>query len=527
VKSSIGSLDAAGGIAGLIKAVLALRHREIPPTLNRAQDPEGFDPNGPFRFADHAVPWGAPSDGGARVAGVHAYGLGGTNAHVVLEEHPDQRLDVWSTAALHKVVLSAGSDAALRRTRERLLAWLDDCDEPPVLADLAYTLSKGREVLPCRWRTAVPTIDALRDELRGIPPSSRQPPSEDEVVGDIIPVKRMSLREGQDDPSFLEVGMPWLFENPIIGRIISLPGHAFERPEKSVVGAFYDFVTQAEERDDEIFLTLAPLPGIVPGFSWTRTFQSPERHPEHWAMLQAAQREMREVLFSGVDFATVERALDFGCGVGTDLCALARGHAALQGVGYTISGRQAAIARGRVARAGLADRIEIHHRDSASDAFPGLFDLVFGFEVGHHIADKQALFGNIAGHLVPEGMLLLADCAANTVAPIILPEVGSFTSTRDEYAEVLAAHGLAVTECIDLSQEIANFLHDPGLEAMIAEEAARGKGDPALMAAVQRSWDGFGQALRSGLISYLLITARRRPEAAGLSVANRQHLGLS
>jgi len=294
-----------------------------------------------------------------------------------------------------------------------------------------------------------------------------------------------------------------------------------------VVGAFYDFVTQAEERDDEIFLTLAPLPEIVPGFSWTRTFQSPERHPEHWAMLQAAQREMREVLFSGVDFSTVKRALDFGCGVGTDLVALARGHAGLQGVGYTISGRQAAIARARIARAGLADRVEVHHRDSASDAFPGLFDLVFGFEVGHHIADKDALFGNIAGHLAPEGTLLLADCAANTVAPILLPEVGSFTSTKDEYAEVLAAHGLAVSECIDLSQEIANFLRDPGLEAMIAEEAARGRGDPALMAAVQRSWDGFGQALRSGLISYLLIVARRRPDAAGLSVANRQHLGLS
>ncbi len=91
VKSNIGSLDAAGGLAGLIKAVLALRHREIPPTLNRAQDPEGFDPNGPFRFADRAVPWSAPPDGGARIAGVHAYGLGGTNAHVVLEEHPDRR----------------------------------------------------------------------------------------------------------------------------------------------------------------------------------------------------------------------------------------------------------------------------------------------------------------------------------------------------------------------------------------------------------------------------------------------------
>jgi polyketide synthase PksL len=427
------------------------------------------------------------------VAGVHAYGLGGTNAHVVLEEHPDRR-PAAPAVGPHQIVLSARSDDALRRTVGRLLAWLDEADEPPALADLAATLATGREALPSRWEATVMTVDDLRRALRGWMEAGKRPPQGDAP--------------------------------PCAGRRIPLPGHAFERPEKSVVGAFYDFVTQAEERDDEILLTLAPLPAIVPGFSWTRTFQSPERHPEHWAMLQAAQREMRDVLFSGVDFGTVKRVLDFGCGVGTDLVALARRHAGLQGVGYTISGRQAAIACARIARAGLADRIEVHHRDSAGDAFPGLFDLVIGFEVGHHIADKDALFGNIAGHIVPDGTLLLADCAANTVAPIILPEVGSYTSTKEEYAEVLAAHGLAVTECIDLSQEIANFLHDPGLEAMIAEEAARGTGDAALMAAVQRSWDGFGQALRSGLISYLLIVARRRPDATGLSAANRQHLGL-
>jgi natural product biosynthesis luciferase-like monooxygenase protein len=494
VKSNIGSLDAAGGIAGLVKAVLVLLHREIPPTLNRAENPEGFDSNGPFRFADRAVPWPA-SPVGPRAAGVHAYGLGGTNAHVVLEEYANNRPAPAATPRPQSIVFSAHSDSALRRTAESLLAWLDDSLEPPALADLAHTLAEGREALPSRWQATVTTVDALRRSLRDWLATGVHPPQGDAAVS--------------------------------AGRRIPVPGHAFERPEKNVVGAFYDFVTQAEERSDDIYLTLAPLPAIVPGFSWTRTFQSPERHPEHWAMLQAAQREMREVLFSGVDFSSVKRALDFGCGVGTDLAALVRQHPELEGVGYTISARQAGIARARLARAGLGGRVAVHHRDSAHEAFPGLFDLVFGFEVGHHIADKAALFGNIASHMVPEGTLLLADCAANTVAPIILPEVGSYTSTKEEYAEVLAANGLAVTECVDLSQEVANFLHDPGLEAMIAEEAGRAKGDPALMAAVQRSWDGFGKALRSGLISYLLITARRRPDAPNLVAANRQHLGLA
>jgi len=217
--------------------------------------------------------------------------------------------------------------------------------------------------------------------------------------------------------------------------------------------------------------------------------------------------------------------LDFGCGVGTDLAALARDHAHLSGVGYTISRRQASIANERVARAGLAGRVEIFNRDSAADPFPGPFDLAFGLEVAHHIADKNALFANLSANLVEGGYLLLADCAANTVAPIELPDVGSFTSPKGDYGEILAAHGFEVCECVDLSQEIANFLTDPDLEAMIAEESAHSGAGADLMAAVQRSWDGFGQGLRSGLVSYLLITARKRGAGADLADRNRQHLG--
>ena len=401
VKSNIGSLDAAGGIAGLIKAALALHHKQIPATLNRAVDPEGFDAEGPFRFADRIESWEAPS-GASRAACVHAYGLGGTNAHVVLEE---------------------------------------------------YANTKKRKVVPAT---------------------------------------------------------------------------TFARAPKNVVGAFYDFVTRAEEREGEIFLTLAPFPAIVSGFSWRQTFQEPDRHPEHWAMMKAAQREMREVLFYGVDFSKVGRVLDFGCGVGTDLIAIAHQNSGLHGTGYTISERQAKIARTRIAAAGLSDRITVHHRDSARDAFPETYDLVFGLEVAHHIEDKTALFANIADHLTDGGMLLLADCAANTVAPICLPEVGSFTSPKADYAELLADQHLKIIECIDLSQEVANFLHDPELEAMIAREAAGGAaGRGALMAAVQRSWDGFGQALRTDLMSYLLIISQKQFGAAGLVGTNRRNLGLA
>ncbi len=499
VKANIGSLDAAGGIAGLIKAVLALRNGELPPMPNRRDDPEGFDPSGPFRFVDAARPLAWPA-GARRAASVHAYGLGGTNAHVVLEEAPPRPVPA-TPSGLRAIVLSARSEPALRATMSRLLAWLDRQVEEPSLADLAFTLETGRERFDHQWRVTVPDIAALRRAL------------EDALAGS-GPVSVGPIRGGGDTP---RGG----------GRRISVPGHAFDRPPRSVVGTFYDFVTRAEERDDDVLLTLAPFPEIIPGFSWTRTFQDPDRYPEHWTAIQAAQQDMREVLFSAVDLSAVRRVLDFGCGIGTDLIALAEANPDLEAVGYTISARQAGIARRRIAAKGLADRVTVFHRDSGRDPFPGQFDLIIGFEVAHHIADKPVLFANLSGHLAEGGHLLLADCAANTVAPIELPAVGSFTSPKPDYAALLADHGLEIEECVDLSAEIANFLHDPELETMIAQEQAAGGTDVALMAAVQRSWDGFGQALRTGLLSYLLITARRRAVTTGLTERNRQQLGVA
>ncbi|HEU4535659.1 MAG TPA: polyketide synthase, partial [Polyangiaceae bacterium] len=87
VKTNVGHLDAAAGIAGLIKAALALAHRRIPPSLHfRAPNPAIDFANGPFFVATELREW--PASGSPRRAGVSGFGLGGTNAHVVLEEAP-------------------------------------------------------------------------------------------------------------------------------------------------------------------------------------------------------------------------------------------------------------------------------------------------------------------------------------------------------------------------------------------------------------------------------------------------------
>lgn len=500
VKANIGALDAAGGIAGLLRAVLALRHGTVPPAANRHHDPDGYDPAGRLRFPDRPAPFPTAADG-RRYAGVHAYGLGGTNAHLVLASAPPVPARAPSGAAACVVTLSARTETALRATRARLRDWLAARladDTAPPLADIAHTLAVGRERFDHVWQAEVSSLDALRDAL------------------------------ASDSATEVAAASP-----PSGGRRVALPGIAFARAETpaedSVVGAFYDYVTRAESlADEDVFLTLAPLPAIVPGFSWTRTFQDPRAHAAHWAMLQAAQHEMRDVLFEDVEFARVRTMMDFGCGVGTDLVRLARAHPHLRGHGYTISPRQAGLAASRIAAAGLGGRLDVRCRDSARAPFPATCELIFGLEVAHHIADKEALFANIAAHLAPDGWLILADCAADTLAPIELPEVGSYTSAKADYADLLARHGLEVTSCVDASAEIANFLHDPGLETMIAAEAARGTAEAvARMAAVQRSWDGFGRALREGVLSYLLITARRRPDGRGVAARNRAELGVT
>jgi acyl transferase domain-containing protein len=88
VKSNLGHLDAAAGIAGLIKTVLALEHGRIPPSLHfDVPNPEIPFEEGPFRVAAAGRDW-PRRDGRPRRAGVSSFGIGGTNAHVVVEEAP-------------------------------------------------------------------------------------------------------------------------------------------------------------------------------------------------------------------------------------------------------------------------------------------------------------------------------------------------------------------------------------------------------------------------------------------------------
>jgi acyl transferase domain-containing protein len=147
VKGNIGHLDAAAGAAGLIKTVLALKNKKLPATLNFSTPNPKIDfTNSPFFVNAKLTDWQAGST--PRRAGVSAFGIGGTNAHVVLEEAPAPRPAAPSRAA-QLLVFSAKTASALDAATARFLAHLKANPEIN-LADAAYTLQIGRRVFPHR-----------------------------------------------------------------------------------------------------------------------------------------------------------------------------------------------------------------------------------------------------------------------------------------------------------------------------------------------------------------------------------------
>ena len=156
VKGNIGHLDAAAGMAGLIKTVLALHHETLPATLNhRTPNPDVDLAGGPFRVQVERAPW-PRVPGRPRRAGVSAFGFGGTNAHVILEEAP-LRTTVRSGPETHTLVLSARTPEALEAATDRLADHLDR--HSPDLADTARTLATGRREFPHRRALTITTAD--------------------------------------------------------------------------------------------------------------------------------------------------------------------------------------------------------------------------------------------------------------------------------------------------------------------------------------------------------------------------------
>lgn len=172
VKTNIGHLVGAAGIAGLIKTVLALQHREIPPHLNLQQlNPHIARLQRVTTIPTVRTPWqtGQP----ARLAGVSSFGWSGTNAHVVLQEAPGPEASSapGAPAPAQLLVLSAHTETALNQVTENLVAYIQEHPDVP-LAAIARTLQSGRSslqyrrMLVCRDRDDALALLRARTEQR-------------------------------------------------------------------------------------------------------------------------------------------------------------------------------------------------------------------------------------------------------------------------------------------------------------------------------------------------------------------------
>lgn len=147
VKTNIGHLDTAAGVASLIKVALSLHHRQLPPSLGYESPNPSIDFGAsPFIVNDRLTEWKAD---GPRRAGVNSLGVGGTNAHAVLQQAPETVASEPSLWPFQPIVLSAKSRSALDAASARLAAHLRSNPDQS-LADVAYTLKEGRRAFEKR-----------------------------------------------------------------------------------------------------------------------------------------------------------------------------------------------------------------------------------------------------------------------------------------------------------------------------------------------------------------------------------------
>ncbi|WP_231578090.1 SDR family NAD(P)-dependent oxidoreductase [Dickeya chrysanthemi] len=178
VKTNVGHLEMAAGIAGVIKVLLQFQHKTLVKSLHSEQiNPYIRLDDSPFYVVQENRPWVAPVDSQGqtlpRRAGVSSFGFGGANAHIVLEEYTggQNAPDVGRPAEEPEsvmVILSAKNADRLMAAAGNLLARITAENKPqPALSELAYTLQVGRDAMEQRLAILTSSIDFLAEKLRG------------------------------------------------------------------------------------------------------------------------------------------------------------------------------------------------------------------------------------------------------------------------------------------------------------------------------------------------------------------------
>jgi len=247
IKSNIGHLEPAAGLAGLINVLLAMQHEILPSTLHFRQINPLIDLRStPFYVVAEHTPWSCSSQ--PRRAGVSSFGFGGVNSHVIVEEYIPAGISAAVTAcAPALIVLSARTEERLKAQAHQLLNWLNICPALPAIEDIAWTLQVGRHPMLFRLGALACGISELRGQIRSYLDGADQIPglrhgkslprgngkvSTELTHAAMTPAER--IRQGQT----IEVLEAWVNGEPIdwskhragaVRRQCNLPVYPFER----------------------------------------------------------------------------------------------------------------------------------------------------------------------------------------------------------------------------------------------------------------------------------------------------------
>ena len=220
VKTAIGHLEAAAGVASVLKVALTLRHRAIPPSLHfRTPNPHIPWSQLPVQVADRLTEWA--DNGAPRIAGVSSFGLGGVNAHVVLEEAPPPSAEATAAGGPCLLAMSARTESALAELVRRYDAWLG---AHPELSwrDVCFSANHGRAHFDRRRYLVASSLSEAREQLRNGAAGTNQSPEHSRLSA----VGEAWLRGGNLDLTALGPG-----------RRVELPTYPFERQRYWVLDA--------------------------------------------------------------------------------------------------------------------------------------------------------------------------------------------------------------------------------------------------------------------------------------------------
>ncbi len=299
VKTNIGHLDAAAGIAGLLKTVLALHHKQLPPSINyTTPNPKIEFEQTPFKVQTQLEDW--PAQDYPRRAGVSSFGIGGTNAHVILEEFVEVPLhktivntrDTNATAERWLIPLAAHSEDAFRSNCANLKQWIKQTN--PELPDLATTLAGVRSHFI--WRAAL-VVQSTAELLAAL----------DETISPVKVERKATTpriaanNTGNKNELVEQLKLHWLaggdidwqkIYSPQYHRKLSLPAYAFAReifelPNSNTTKAAAAANAQLDQDKNNVLLK-QPLAQWFYTDSWRSWFFTNRPH--------LAQRSNRPVL---------------------------------------------------------------------------------------------------------------------------------------------------------------------------------------------------------------------------------------